>query len=100
MLKLNIGLKVREGERSAANRGRTMACYVMLEFTAKKGTGPALLDGLRAALPITRSKDGCQNLELTANQDNPDNIIMVVRGRGNRVSFTTPTERGRKQAEM
>jgi quinol monooxygenase YgiN len=56
-----------------------MTCYVMLEFTAKKGTGPALLDGLRAALPVTRSKDGCQSLELTANQDNPDNMIIVMR---------------------
>jgi len=56
-----------------------MTCYVMLEFTAKKGTGPALVEGLRAALPITRSKDGCQTLELTANQDNSDNMIVVMR---------------------
>ena len=56
-----------------------MACRVMLEFTARKGTGPALLEGLRAALPITRSKDGCQSLELTATQDNPDNMIIVMR---------------------
>ena len=42
-----------------------MTCYVMLEFTAKKGFGPDLLIGLRAALPTTRSKDGCLSLELT-----------------------------------
>ena len=46
-----------------------MTCYVMLEFTAKKGFGPDLLTGLRAALPTTRSKDGCLSLELTINQD-------------------------------
>jgi quinol monooxygenase YgiN len=56
-----------------------MSCYVMLEFTAKKGTGPAVLEGLRAALPITRSKEGCCNLELTVNQDGPDNMLIVMR---------------------
>lgn len=56
-----------------------MTCYVMLEFTARKGTGPALVNGLRAALPVTRGKDGCQSLELTVNQDNPDNMIIVMR---------------------
>ena len=61
-----------------------MTCYVMLEFTAKKGTGPTLLEGLRTALPVTRSKDGCQNLELTVNQDNPDNMIIVMRWQSRR----------------
>ena len=28
---------------------------------------------------MTRSKDGCQSLELTVNQDNPDNMIIVMR---------------------
>mgnify|MGYP006268976109 CR=1 FL=1 len=56
-----------------------MPCYVMLEFTAKKGIGPLLLEGLRAELPATRARDGCQSLELTVNQDNPDNMIIVMR---------------------
>ena len=56
-----------------------MPCYVMLEFTAKKGTGPAVMDALQRELPTTRSKDGCQSLELTVNQDNPDNMIIVMR---------------------
>jgi heme-degrading monooxygenase HmoA len=56
-----------------------MPCYVMLEFTAKKGTGPVLLEGLRAALPVTRGKDGCRSLELTVNQNNTDNMIIVMR---------------------
>ena len=56
-----------------------MTCYAMLEFTAKKGFGPDLLTGLRAALPTTRSKDGCLSLELTVNQDNSDNMIIVMR---------------------
>ncbi len=39
-------------------KGAEMTCYVMLEFTAMKGTGPTLLEGLRTSLPVTRSKDG------------------------------------------
>jgi heme-degrading monooxygenase HmoA len=56
-----------------------MSCYVMLEFTAKKGTRPMLLEGLRAALPVTRGKDGCRSLELIVNQSNTDNMIIVMR---------------------
>jgi quinol monooxygenase YgiN len=56
-----------------------MACYVLLEFTAKQGTGPDLLAALRTALPVTRAKEGCLSLELTVNQDNPDNMIIVMR---------------------
>ena len=56
-----------------------MTCYVMLEFTAKKATGPALLEVLREELPTTRIKDGCQSLELTVNQDSPDNMVIVMR---------------------
>ena len=56
-----------------------MTCYVMLECTAKKATGPALMAVLRAELALTRSKEGCQSLELTVNQDNPDNLVIVMR---------------------
>jgi quinol monooxygenase YgiN len=56
-----------------------MPCYVMLEFTAKPGTGPAVLEALRGALPETRNKDGCNSLEVTVNQDNRDNLLLVMR---------------------
>ncbi|MBL8675309.1 MAG: antibiotic biosynthesis monooxygenase [Rhodospirillales bacterium] len=56
-----------------------MPCYVMLEFTAKPGGGAAMLDALREALPDTRNKDGCESLEVTVNQDAPDNILLVMR---------------------
>jgi quinol monooxygenase YgiN len=51
----------------------------MLEFTAKPGTGPGLLDVLRKALPETRNKDGCDSLEITVNQDDRDNMLLVMR---------------------
>jgi len=56
-----------------------MTCYVMLEFTAKGGTGPALLEGLREALPETRNKEGCESVEVTVNQDDQDNMLLVMR---------------------
>jgi quinol monooxygenase YgiN len=56
-----------------------MSCYVMLEFTAKPGTGADLLEGLRRALPETRNKAGCNSVEVTVNQDNQDNILLVMR---------------------
>lgn len=55
-----------------------MSCYVMLEFTAKPGTGAALAEGLKQALPATRHREGCESLQLTVNQDNPDNMTIVM----------------------
>ena len=56
-----------------------MPCYVMLELTAKPGTGPAILEAPRAALPETRNKEGCESVEVTVNQDDRDNILLVMR---------------------
>ncbi len=56
-----------------------MPCYVILEFTAKSGTGPAMLESLRAALPDTRNKDGCLKVDVTVNQDDADNVLLVMR---------------------
>ncbi|WP_428673807.1 putative quinol monooxygenase [Reyranella sp.] len=55
-----------------------MSCYVVLEFTAKPGTGPALAEALKQALPITRQKQGCESLQLTVNQDDSDNMAIVM----------------------
>jgi quinol monooxygenase YgiN len=56
-----------------------MPCYVMLEVTAKPGTGPELLEELRRELPKTRNKEGLLSLEVTVNQDHTDNILIVMR---------------------
>ena len=56
-----------------------MPCYVMLEFTAKPGTGTAVLDALRQALPDTRKQDGCLSVEVTVNDDDRDNVLLVMR---------------------
>ena len=56
-----------------------MPCYVMHEFTLNPSITPAFREALREALPQTRNKDGCESLEVTINQDNPDNILLVMR---------------------
>lgn len=56
-----------------------MGCYVTVEITAKKGTAPAMLEAMREALPVTRSRDGCQSLELMVNQDEPENMVVLMR---------------------
>jgi quinol monooxygenase YgiN len=55
-----------------------MSCYVTLEFTAKPGTGAALAEVLKQVLPVTRQKDGCESLQLTVNQDDSDNMVIVM----------------------
>jgi quinol monooxygenase YgiN len=50
----------------------------MLEFTAKPGTGPALAEALKLVLPVTRQKEGCESLQLTVNQDDPDNMVILM----------------------
>jgi quinol monooxygenase YgiN len=54
-----------------------MACIVILEVTAKKGTGLELVETFRILLPDTRNKDGCQRVEVTTNLDNSDNLVLV-----------------------
>jgi quinol monooxygenase YgiN len=54
-------------------------CLVLLEFVAKPGTGAQMLAALREALPETRNKDGCLSVEVTRNQDDGDNILLVMR---------------------
>ena len=56
-----------------------MTCIVLLEATAKKGTGAQLVEAFRALLPDTRSKEGCQGVEVTTNLDNADNLVLVER---------------------
>ncbi len=56
-----------------------MPCIVVLEATAKKGTGAQLVEAFRGILPDTRSKEGCQNVDVTVNLDNPDNLVLVER---------------------
>ncbi|MDA0261427.1 MAG: putative quinol monooxygenase [Proteobacteria bacterium] len=56
-----------------------MTCLVILEATAKPGTGSALVETFRAILPDTRNKEGCESVEVTVSLDNPDQILLVER---------------------
>jgi quinol monooxygenase YgiN len=55
-----------------------MSCLVVLEFTAKPGTGSQVVEALRGVLPETRDKDGCLGVEVHVNQDNRDNVLLVM----------------------
>ena len=77
----NTGSSPVESADDLENRSRgekPMSCYVMLEFTAKPGTGPALAEALQQALPVTRRKEGCESLQLIVNQDETDNMVIVM----------------------
>ena len=68
-----------------------MTCIVILEVTAKKGTGIQLVETFRALLPDTRNKDGCQGVEVTTNLDDADNLVLVERWeRANTTRTTSP----------
>ena len=56
-----------------------MTCIVILEVTAKKGTGTQLVENLRALLPDTRNRDGCHGVEVTTNLGDADNLVLVER---------------------
>jgi quinol monooxygenase YgiN len=56
-----------------------MTCIVIFEANAKKGTGMQLVEAFRTILPDTRNKNGCQGVEVTANLDDADNLVLVER---------------------
>ena len=56
-----------------------MACYVIIELTARPGEGAATFEALRAAAPQTRNKDGCKSFELTVNRNDPENMLVIMK---------------------
>lgn len=55
-----------------------MSCYVMLEFTAKPGTDPAALEGPSCLIGGKPDK-GWLRIELTVNEDDSNNMLLVMR---------------------
>jgi len=54
-----------------------MSIHVTLELQAKPETIDDLTATLKAILPDTRAYKGCQNIIVTANQDNPLKLILI-----------------------
>ncbi len=54
-----------------------MTVKVLLEATAKPGTGADLVATFASILPDTRAYDGCAGVEVLRNQDDPDNLVLV-----------------------
>lgn len=53
-----------------------MSVYVLLEGTLKEGGVQEFSDMCEAALPVTRAFDGCQEIYLTLNVENPHNFVL------------------------
>ena len=53
-----------------------MSVYVLVEGTLKEGEVDAFTELCREAFPTTRSYEGCQNIHLTYNVDEPRNFIL------------------------
>ena len=56
-----------------------MSCIVIFEVTAKKGTGTQLVEAFRSILPVTRAKDGCEEVEVTTDAGDADHLLLVER---------------------
>lgn len=56
-----------------------MGVTVVLECQAKPGGGDELKATFKAILPDTRAYEGCQEVEVKANQDDADNVIVLER---------------------
>ena len=54
-----------------------MTVRVILEATAKPGTGNDLVAFFRSILPQTRAFEGCRSVETLQNSDDADNVVLV-----------------------
>ncbi len=53
-----------------------MAVYVLLEGTLNEGEIEAFREMCREAFDVTRAFDGCQEIYLTFNVENPHNFVL------------------------
>ncbi|MCH9670932.1 MAG: antibiotic biosynthesis monooxygenase [Gammaproteobacteria bacterium] len=56
-----------------------MATTILLEATAKAGTGASLVAFFKSILADTRAYDGCIGVEVCTNQDEPDVVVLIER---------------------
>lgn len=55
-----------------------MACCVIVEFAARPGEAALLVEALRKALPQTRSREGCEQLQLIVNPESPEEMMIFM----------------------
>lgn len=53
-----------------------MSVYVLLEGTLKDGQVNDFTELCREAFPVTRAFDGCQEIHLTLNVEDPHNFVL------------------------
>ncbi|MEM7250307.1 MAG: antibiotic biosynthesis monooxygenase family protein [Pseudomonadota bacterium] len=54
-----------------------MAATILLEVTAKAGTGDKLVEFFKSILVDTRAYDGCKSVDVYRNMDSPDVVVLV-----------------------
>ncbi|PCK09312.1 MAG: antibiotic biosynthesis monooxygenase [Alteromonadaceae bacterium] len=54
-----------------------MSVIVILELQSKPDTIDELKAALKSILPDTRAFDGCLSVQVTANQDDPCNLVLI-----------------------
>ncbi len=54
-----------------------MSVNVVLDLQVKPENRDELINTLEAILPDTRAYQGCQNIKVTSNQDEPNNIVIL-----------------------
>lgn len=54
-----------------------MACVVLLELSAKDEAIDGMKETFKNILGDTRAFDGCQGVEVTQDQDNPNTMVLV-----------------------
>ena len=53
------------------------ACTVLLEIQVKPEHSDGMAEGFKAQFPDTRAFDGCIDLYVSRNQDDPNNFVIV-----------------------
>jgi quinol monooxygenase YgiN len=56
-----------------------MSIGVIVDFEFKPGGAAALIETMKARLPFTRNYQGCEMVELYADHDNPDHLVLIER---------------------
>jgi quinol monooxygenase YgiN len=56
-----------------------MSIGVIVEFEFKPGGAASLIEVMKERLPSTRSYEGCEMVELYADHDNPNHLVLMER---------------------
>ena len=56
-----------------------MSIGVIVNLEFKPGGAASMIETMKERLPFTRSYDGCEDIQMYTDHDNPDHIVLVER---------------------